>query len=252
MSLTEHEMVMTVSPALEAEVVLDTTLRDLYALDNPDDTAIMLVNAIPTAEVQMIDAIPLSTRFAYQSPNVLTKDSDFLARLYLQVVPQLFGFIAGNMPLVLFDLDRVPDRTHRDHAHRMPPELSAAFASPVKLQLVRCCDSVLYAQVVEFIRANALDTTNANGVRDVDAAELTLIHAASSFVAYGTGTCRRIPVVAAVFLVGTSPRRRKSLVRWGVVLNPSFVLVDGDDLERIERVVDTGLGRMGDVDGGIK
>ncbi|KAL9579888.1 MAG: hypothetical protein Q9212_004825 [Teloschistes hypoglaucus] len=109
-------MAVATSSPIKTEIVLDTTLRDLYALDNDDDTSIVLVNALPTAEIQMIEAIPLSTKFAYQSPNVSIRDPGLLARLYLQVVPQLFGFIAGDMPLVLFDLDDVKDLDHRDHA----------------------------------------------------------------------------------------------------------------------------------------
>ncbi|KAL8998135.1 MAG: hypothetical protein Q9169_002756 [Polycauliona sp. 2 TL-2023] len=107
-------MDMTASSPPEAQIVLDTTLRDLYALDNTDDTTIILVYAIPTP---MIDALPPSTRFAYQSPNVPTEDPDFLARIFLQVAPQSFGFIAGDMPLIFFDLAHVQDGAHRDHAH---------------------------------------------------------------------------------------------------------------------------------------
>ncbi|KAL8676500.1 MAG: hypothetical protein Q9186_006984 [Xanthomendoza sp. 1 TL-2023] len=117
-------MAVALSSPTKTDIILDTTLRDLYALDNDDDASIVLVNALPTAEIQMIDAIPLSTKFAYQSPNVSIKDPDLLARLYLQVVPQLFGFIAGRMPLVLFDLDNVKDTAHRDHARQVYSQIT--------------------------------------------------------------------------------------------------------------------------------
>lgn len=86
-------------------VILDTTLKDLYALDGTLDHGLVLVYAVPTADVQMSSGIPLSSKFVYQSPLNHCHDGDELARLFLQVVPQLFGFVAGNMPLVLFDLD---------------------------------------------------------------------------------------------------------------------------------------------------
>ncbi|KAI4130885.1 MAG: hypothetical protein LQ338_001482 [Usnochroma carphineum] len=109
-----------------AEIVLDTTLRDLYLLDQEKDPNIVLVYALPTSETQTIDGIPLSTKYAYQSPNVLTTDSDMLARLYLQVVPQLFGFIAGDIPLILFDLDNVEQgkQVHRDDAKQTYEQLT--------------------------------------------------------------------------------------------------------------------------------
>lgn len=53
----------------------------------------------------MSDGVPLSKKFTYQSPLNHTHDGDELARLFLQIVPQLFGFVAGPMPLILFDLD---------------------------------------------------------------------------------------------------------------------------------------------------
>ena len=86
-------------------VVLDTTLQELYSSEQPDDQNIVLVYAVPTA-VQMTSALPLSSKFAYQSPLATTTESDELARLFLQVVPQLFGFIAGKMPLILYNLEK--------------------------------------------------------------------------------------------------------------------------------------------------
>lgn len=100
-------------------VILDTTLKDLYALDGTLDRGLVLVYAVPTADVQMSSGIPLSSKFVYQSPLSHCHDGDELARLFLQVVPQLFGFIAGNMPLILFDLDP-NDQEHLANTPRGP------------------------------------------------------------------------------------------------------------------------------------
>ena len=86
-------------------IVLDTTLRDLYTCEGGGED-IILAFAVPTAEVQMAAGIPLSKKFTYQSPDCPTKDGDFLARGYLQLGPQALGFVAGKMPLVMFDLDQ--------------------------------------------------------------------------------------------------------------------------------------------------
>ncbi|KAI4179412.1 MAG: hypothetical protein L6R41_007857 [Letrouitia leprolyta] len=86
-------------------IVLDTTLDELYAQDESSNGEIVLVYAVPTADIQMSTGVPLSKKFVYQSPLNHTHDGDELARLFLEIVPQLFGFIAGPMSLVLFDLD---------------------------------------------------------------------------------------------------------------------------------------------------
>ena len=116
-------------------VVLDTTLRELYSSEQPDDQNIVLVYALPTA-VQTTSALPLSSKFAYQSPLATTTESDELARLFLQVVPQLFGFIAGKMPLILYDLEEEEaavlgdshhhpfERDHQNDARRVLEQLS--------------------------------------------------------------------------------------------------------------------------------
>ena len=116
-------------------VVLDTTLQELYSSEQPDDQNIFLVYAVPTA-VQMTSALPLSRKFAYQSPLATATESDELARLFLQVVPQLFGFIAGKMPLILYDLEKDEDavlgdsyfypfeRAHQNDALRVLEQLS--------------------------------------------------------------------------------------------------------------------------------
>ncbi|KAL8963290.1 MAG: hypothetical protein Q9193_000430 [Seirophora villosa] len=109
-----------------ANLVLDTTLQDLYRDGEAEDPSIVLVYALPTAETQMIEAMPLSVQYAYQSPNVLFHDPDTLGRLYLQLVPQLFGFVAGAMPLLMFDLDHAKGgaQSHRDDAYRTFEQLT--------------------------------------------------------------------------------------------------------------------------------
>ncbi|KAI4191184.1 MAG: hypothetical protein LQ348_003546 [Seirophora lacunosa] len=103
-----------------ADLVLDTTPKDVYRDGEAEDPSIVLVNALPTAGTQMIAAIPLSVRYAYQSPNVLFHGPDSLGRLYLQLIPQWFAFLAGAMPLVMFDLDHAKGgaQSHPDDAYR--------------------------------------------------------------------------------------------------------------------------------------
>ncbi|KAI1810300.1 solid-state culture-specific protein-like protein [Poronia punctata] len=92
-----------------SSITLDTTLRDLYYSNNDiGEEDITLLYAVPTARVQMASGFPASKLFTYQSPLSPSEDADELAREFLQLVPQLFGFIAGKMPLVMFDLDPDP------------------------------------------------------------------------------------------------------------------------------------------------
>lgn len=95
-----------------AEITLNRTLRDLYQLDggNEEDD-IALVYVVPIAEIHMSKGITPSRKYMYQSPSLPTNDSDVLAREFLQLVPQLFGFIAGDMPLYMFDLDSTTEET---------------------------------------------------------------------------------------------------------------------------------------------
>lgn len=97
--------------SLLAPIVLDMTLRDLYSCESGGED-ITLAFAVPTAEVQTAAGIPLSKKFTYQTPIYPTYDGDFLARRYLQLVPQAFAFMAGKMPIVLFDLDQNAEDSH--------------------------------------------------------------------------------------------------------------------------------------------
>ncbi|CEI63451.1 hypothetical protein FVEN_g31 [Fusarium venenatum] len=85
-------------------IEFDSTLKDLYALSPGDDAEIHLCHTIPTVQVQMTKKIPICKKYAYQDP-LSHKDRGVQARIFSQVVPQLFGIIAGKMNLIMFDLD---------------------------------------------------------------------------------------------------------------------------------------------------
>lgn len=87
------------------KVTLDHTLRDLYSLDGGSDQEVVLIHGMPDAKVQLISSIPLSAKFSYQSPLSKLEDKETLARLMLNVVPQVFGSIAGKMPVIMFKMD---------------------------------------------------------------------------------------------------------------------------------------------------
>lgn len=123
-----------IAPAPPA-VELDTTLRELYSLDDPHGQDIIQVYAIPSATTQMTSSIPLSTRFAYQSPRALKMDSNVLARTNLQAGPQSYGFVSGNMPLVLFDVDAAGDEAAQVEHMLSPVKTHQADAIKVFDQL---------------------------------------------------------------------------------------------------------------------
>ena len=64
-----------------------------------------MIYVVPTADVQMNSKISLFSKFVYQSSLNHVHDDDELARLFLQIVSQLFEFIADNMQLILFKLN---------------------------------------------------------------------------------------------------------------------------------------------------
>ena len=98
---------MTFKPS---PITLDTTLRDLYAVDTEDES-VVLVYAMPSQQKPMTVGLPVSKKFVGQAPQCPVDDRNELARIFLQLVPQLCGFLAGHMPLVFFDLDRDVDKT---------------------------------------------------------------------------------------------------------------------------------------------
>ncbi|KAE8318262.1 hypothetical protein BDV41DRAFT_560996 [Aspergillus transmontanensis] len=69
-------------------VILDYTLEDLYSLGGGKASDVVLAFAFPIPRVQAASSLPLSRKLTL-----------------LQRVPQRYGFVAGKMPLVLFELD---------------------------------------------------------------------------------------------------------------------------------------------------
>ncbi|KAL8768301.1 MAG: hypothetical protein Q9209_005440 [Squamulea sp. 1 TL-2023] len=116
-------------------VLLDNTLKDLYSLDEMLEEEVALVYGMPDAKVQLTSPIPLSKKFAYQSPISREDDRDLLARLMLQVVPQVFGSIAGNMTLVMFDVDE--GKSEQSQAPLSPVPSYRADASRTFAQLAK-------------------------------------------------------------------------------------------------------------------
>jgi hypothetical protein len=145
------------------EIRLDITLRDLYALGQNEGEEILLVNAVPIAEIQMSKGIPPSSKFAYQSPLLPTKDKDVLAREFLQLASQLLAFIAGGMPLVLFDLDWVPEeecskssmRQHQADAHGVFDRLISSQRP--KVTFVGSPSDILYTEKTKVALINPMD-----------------------------------------------------------------------------------------------
>ncbi|THV52086.1 hypothetical protein BGAL_0089g00120 [Botrytis galanthina] len=90
-----------------SSVHFDTTLGELYGLDKQDPRGIYLFYMIPTATLQMTQGIPISKKYVYQD-TLSPKNFEIQARIFTQIAPQLFGFIAGNLNIIMFDLD-APD-----------------------------------------------------------------------------------------------------------------------------------------------
>lgn len=90
-------------------IKLDSTLYELYGLDGGRSQDVVLAYATPLADITLSEGIPAPLRFAYQSPLIPSDDRDYLAREFLHLLPQLFAFIAGKMPVVLFKLDGSPE-----------------------------------------------------------------------------------------------------------------------------------------------
>lgn len=87
------------------EITLDTTLKDLYALDGGDPNEISIVSVIPPPG-QVSSSLPENSKFVYQNPIYDKVDGDIYARILLAACPQYIGFVAGAMPLNLFDIDK--------------------------------------------------------------------------------------------------------------------------------------------------
>lgn len=87
------------------QITLDTTLTDLYTLDggNPQDLSIVTVIPPPS---QVSSSLPSNTKFVYQHPNHEKFDDDIYARILLGAVAQHLSFVAGTIPVNLFDIDK--------------------------------------------------------------------------------------------------------------------------------------------------
>jgi hypothetical protein len=87
------------------QITLDTTLTNLYTLDggNPQDLSIVTVIPPPT---QVSSSLPSNTKFVYQHPNHEKFDDDIYARILLGAVAQHLSFVAGSIPVNLFDIDK--------------------------------------------------------------------------------------------------------------------------------------------------
>lgn len=119
--------------SVSTSIVLDTTLRDIYALQGSGDNIIHAF-AIPTAEVQLSAGIHLSEKFTNQSPLHSSKDREIIACMLLQLIPQFCAFMVGKMPVFVFDLDQnVEDsrllnsktrRLHQADAYRVLDQLA--------------------------------------------------------------------------------------------------------------------------------
>lgn len=86
-------------------IVLDATLRDLYTCEGGGED-ITLAFVVPTADVQTAAGLSLSKKFTYQSPAYPINNDDLLARRFMQLIPQVLAFMAGKMPIVMFDLNQ--------------------------------------------------------------------------------------------------------------------------------------------------
>lgn len=86
-------------------VTLDYTLHDLYSLDDGRPSDIVLAYAYSVPRVQAASSLPLSKKYTFQNPRASNISDQDLATKLLQSVPQRYGFVAGKMSLILFDLD---------------------------------------------------------------------------------------------------------------------------------------------------
>ena len=100
------------------QVQLDTTLADLYALGNPERQSrrIAIVLCAASSEVAPTSHLAQNSKFLYQDSTFSTTPESVsyekyheiqraTAIKYLSLVPQHDAFAAGNMPVILFNLD---------------------------------------------------------------------------------------------------------------------------------------------------
>lgn len=87
-------------------IELDTTLAELYALDGGDAREIVLVIAVPPPGGPVAASLPPNSMFPYQAPNYPKLGDDVYAHICLGTAAQHHGFVAGPLPVHLFDLDK--------------------------------------------------------------------------------------------------------------------------------------------------
>lgn len=100
------------------QIELDITLADLYARDKAhgNDKRIAMVLGGPSSEIALTSKITRNTKFLYQDSTFIETAVDVslikreemqqkMAVKYLSLIPQRDAFVAGNMPVIVFDLD---------------------------------------------------------------------------------------------------------------------------------------------------
>jgi hypothetical protein len=117
-------------------IELDRTLHDLYALDNEDGPDHTLLYAIPSAKMPVTKDLPISIKYAYQGPRAQELPPSILARAALATGPQSHGFMAGKMPMILFNVEPTKDEAARPEESWKSVQALHADASSVYGQLV--------------------------------------------------------------------------------------------------------------------
>ena len=108
------------------EITLNTTLGDLYARGNQEKSnkRIAMVLCAANSEVAPTSRLARNTKYLYQDSTFSTTPESSsaeqqreiqrsLAIKYLSLVPQHDAFAAGNMPVILFNLDGSEGNTTR-------------------------------------------------------------------------------------------------------------------------------------------
>lgn len=108
------------------QVTLDTTLGELYARGSgkADESRIAMVLCAANSEIAPTSKLARNTKYLYQDSTFSTKpkvtslehEKDIqrsVAVKYLSLVPQHDAFAAGDMPVVLFNLDNSEGKTVR-------------------------------------------------------------------------------------------------------------------------------------------
>ncbi|KAF2151526.1 hypothetical protein K461DRAFT_269747 [Myriangium duriaei CBS 260.36] len=93
-------------------IVFDTTLQDLYHHEGTPEN-LMLVFASPGT---MKSCPTFPEKFCYHSPGCPFEDGEILVREDTQLISQMSNFMAGKIPVIMFDLD--PDVNERQRQER--------------------------------------------------------------------------------------------------------------------------------------